>query len=287
MASPSEAATQPSSTTQTVTKGFTLSALKESLLKCKSDSSSTRGRIKRCLVETKEVTQRIIDQNTQNVQLKSEVENMKKRRDELNEDITSTNQYLDHLTKSNCDFIKEKVVDPAEEGINVAKESIDCFREIIDSSYKLNKLFKRAHPEKKDADSQVNWPFKVSETTEEDQQVLEETLKLEKELYKRQDVLKDVKSIARGNKSVKGYFASITRREWDERKALVDRLVQEEIDLEREFAAFDKPDATSNASYSGTENPSDWIAPTAPQAVPVDEDMPYQPSFGTFSADYE
>ena len=297
MASSSEAATtaasQPLSSTQTVTKGFTLSLLKESLLKCKSDSTATRERIKRCLTEMKEVTQRIVDQGQHNVHLTNEVESMKKRRDELNEDITSTNQYLDHLTKTNCDFIKEKVVNPAEEGINVAKESIDCFREIIDSSYKLNMLFKRAHPEKKDAEQQINLPYKVTEDSEEEQKLMEETLALEKELFKRQDILRDAKSIARGNKSTKGYFISLTRSEWEERKTLVDRLLQEEAELERELAALESPASVSqfqlNPDKTYSDNPAanpEWIAPVAPQAVPVttDEDMP---SFGNFSADYD
>lgn len=251
-------------------------------------------------MEMEEVAKRTVDQSSQNIHLKTEVESMKKRRDELNEDISSTNQYLDHLTKTNCDFIKEKVVNPAEEGITVAKESIDCFREIIDSSYKLNMLFKRAHPEKKDAEQQVSWPFKVTEPSEDEQKVLEDTLSLEKDLFKRQDLLREAKSIARGNKSTKNYFVNISRGDWEEKKSLVDRLLQEEADLEKELASLENSEVpvadlqmNADGTYSlpsekgtGSQLP-DWMAPVAPQAVPVEEEMPFQPSFGNFSADYE
>ena len=286
---------------QSVVKGFSLGVLKELLLKCKTDCTATRSRIKRCISEIDEVSKRIIQQDNQNAHLKTEVESMKKRRDELNEDITSTNQYLDDLTKTNCDFIKEKVVNPAEEGINVAKESIDCFREIIDSSYKLNMLFKRSHPERKDAEQQVNWPFKEENMSEEDTRVLEETLSLEKELFHRQDVLRDCKSIARGNKSTKGYFISMSRSEWEEKKMLVQRLVEEYNDLEKELASYDNPSAipavnlqmNSDGTYSlpsgsAVDSFQADYAPAAPHAVHVgDEEMPYQPTFGNYSAGYE
>src|SRR2546426_547233 len=99
------AATQPG--LQAPKVPFSLGVLKESLLKCKSDSSATRGRIKRIDIEIDEVVKRTAEQNAQNEQTKIDVEDMKKRRDELTDDISQTNTYLDHLTKTNCDFIKE------------------------------------------------------------------------------------------------------------------------------------------------------------------------------------
>jgi len=268
---------------------FSLGVLKESLLKCKSDSSATRGRIKRIGIEIDEVVKRTAEQNAQNEQTKIDVEGMKKRRDELTDDISQTNTYLDHLTKTNCDFIKEKVVNPAKEGIQVAKESIDCFREIIESSYKLNMLFKRAHPEKRNAETQINRPYKTEVSEDDDvKEALEETFKLEKEFFKQQDVLREVRGVARGNKSNKGYFISLSRSEWEEKKNLVDRLIEEENDLKRELAALENSQdldiemgegGDHTGSFSNHE--PDWIPPLAPQAVPVSEDLDI-PSFGSY-----
>jgi hypothetical protein len=148
-------------------------------------------------------------------------------------------------------------------------------------------LFKRCHPEKKDAEQQVNWGLKVKEPSEEEQRVLEETLQLQKDLYKKQDILRESKSIARGNKSSKGYFVNITKEEWEEKKIMINRLIEEEQDLEKELASFDNPDAneTSEEEHVDWMNP---VAPLPPQAVPVgDEEISFQSSFGTFSADYE
>ena len=279
-------------------KGFTLGVLRESLLKCKSDSGSTRSRIKRMTSEIDEVTNRIVDQNNANTQLKSEIVSMKKRRDDLNEDILKTNRYLDNLTKTNCDFIKEKVVNPAEDGIVVARESIECFREIIDSSYKLNMLFKREHPEKTDAGTQVNWSFPNKKPAEEaDRALLVEVMKLQKELYKKQDVLRDARSIARGNKTNKGNFINISKSDWDEKVNMVERLKQEEADLVKELDLLENPDkrvpdlqinpdgsisvpVQMDTDEAGGDGPAvvvvqqdgDWAAPPPPQAVPVSDD---------------
>ena len=289
-------------TDQGVTKGFTLGVLRESLLKCKQDSGSTRGRIRRMATEVTEVDKRIHEQSNSNVNLKAELGSMKKRRDDLNDDILKTNKYLDNLTKANCDFIKEKVVVPAEHGINVAKESIDCFREIIDSSYKLNMLFRREHPEKGEASTQINRPFPsrppVNET---ERQLLKEVVKLERELYKKQEQMRDAKSIARGNKSNRGNFVSFNRADLDEKRHMLQRLKEEEEELERELDLLEHPDKAQgdqlnpDASLAvpmeeGGDGPAvasvlsqdpAWMPPP-PQAVPVgsDDDMAAQQGLG-------
>lgn len=291
-------------------KGFTLGVLRESLLKCKSDQSSTRGRIKRMTSEIDEVVKRIEEQNNANTNLKSELTSMKKRRDDLNDDILKTNQYLDNLTKTNCDFIKEKVVNPAEDGIVVAKESIECFREIIDSSYKLNVLFKREHPEKSNASTQVDWPFPNKKPTDEqDKALLSEVLRLQKELFRKQEVLRDAKSIARGNKSSKGNFVTMSRGDWDEKVRHVQRLRQEEQDLEKELNDLENPgrspdlqinpdgsisvpvameteDGAADGDHPAVvvvQQDADWMPPP-PAAVPVSEDESYggAPAFEEF-----
>lgn len=285
-------------------KGFTLGVLRESLLKCKSDQSSTRGRIKRMASEIDEVESRIKEQNNANSNLKSELVSMKKRRDDLNEDILKTNQYLDTLTKTNCDFIKEKVVNPAEDGIVVARESIECFREIIDSSYKLNMLFKREHPEKADAGTQVNWSFPAKKPTDDrDKGLLADVIRLQKELFRKQDVLRDAKSIARGNKSTKGNFVTMSKSDWDEKERLVQRLRQEEEDLLKELDLLENPDKRSDIQINedgsvsvamdtedaGGDHPAvvvvqqDWMPPP-PAAVPVSEDESFgqAPAFEEF-----
>ena len=224
-------------------KGFTLGVLRESLLKCKTDSTSTRARLRRMTAELEEVQQRIKDQASFNGNLKAELASMRKRRDDLQEDITKTNKYLDNLTSANRDYVKEKVVTPAEEGITVAKESIDCFREIIDSSYRLNMLFRREYPAKEEVGTQVNWPFPATKPTQsEDCEVLARVHKLERELFKKQELHREVKAIARGNKAAKGIFMSIDKSDWNERLAHIKALKEEEAELERELDLLEHPE---------------------------------------------
>lgn len=240
--------------TSTEPKGFSLSVLRESLLKAQSDSSVARRRIRRLRSEVVEVDKRIKDQSRQNTSLRNEVTEMKNRAESLQADIKGKNAQLDQLTAANCEFVKVKVVEPAEQGIAFANETIECFNEIIASSYKLNLLFKRENPEKTDAQTQLDLPFPLySDLSEEDQNQADEVLRLQNEIFKKQEVIREAKNIARGNKSSSRMFASIGKLEWDEKVAAIHKLEEEEKQLELEIQNLENEINKTNGDDSLTE----------------------------------
>lgn len=250
-------------------KGFSLSVLRESLLKAKSDSCASRSRIRRLKSELIEVDNRIKDQIRQNGLLKSEVNEMKLRSENLISDIKNKNSTLDNFMTSNCDFVKQKVVEPAEEGINFAKETIECFNEIIASSYKLNMLFKRQNPEVAEASTQIDLPFPIHTPKDEESRQFEaEVLRLELELFKKQEMLREAKSIARGNRSNKGHFANVSKSEWESKVEVIAKLMQEESDLDAELSRIEEELSRPNDVEMTTT-----VLPV-PEVVPGFEPMP-------------
>ena len=273
-------------------KGFSLSVLRESLLKAKGDSSASRSRIRRLKSELIEVDSRIKDQIRQNGTLKGEVNEMKSRSENLTSDIKNKNSTLDNFMTSNCEFVKQKVVEPAEQGIAFAKDTIDCFNEIIASSYKLNMLFKRQNPEVSEAATQIDLAFPTYNPKDEESKTLEaEVLRLELELFKKQEMSREAKSIARGNRSNKGYFANISRTEWESKVDVISKLLQEESDLEAELLKLEeelaRPDDVEMSAAEGNGIPVAEVVqgfePMAPAAVQVGSFVPYT---NNYSNDY-
>lgn len=279
-------------------KGFSLSVLRESLLKAKSDSCASRSRIRRLKRELVEVDSRIKDQIRQNGVLKGEVNEMKSRSDNLVSDMKNKNSTLDNFMRSNCEFVKQKVVEPAEQGIDFAKETIQCFNEIIASSYKLNMLFKRQNPEVAEASTQIDLPFPVHLPKDEESKQFEtEVLRLELELFKKQEMLREAKSIARGNRSNKGYFANVSKPEWESKVEVIAKLMQEESDLDSELSRIEellnKPDDVEMVSSDlPVAEVVPGFEPMPPTAVAVTvavggEDLSGFTPFGNnFSNDY-
>lgn len=277
-------------------KGFSLSVLRESLLKAKGDSSASRSRIRRLKNELLEVDNRIKDQIRQNGTLSGEVNEMKSRTENLSSDIKNKNSTLDNFMTSNCEFVKQKVVEPAEQGIAFAKETIDCFNEIIASSYKLNMLFKRQNPEVSEASTQIDLAFPMYTPKDEESRNLEaEVLRSELELFKKQEMLREAKSIARGNKSNKGYFANVARSEWESKVDAISKLLQEESDLEAELLKIEeeisRPNDVEMMAADGNDVPVAEVVPgfepMAPAAVAVGgEEGSFVPYTNNYSNDY-
>lgn len=277
-------------------KGFSLSVLRESLLKAKGDSSASRSRIRRLKNELIEVDNRIKDQVRQNGTLNGEVSEMKSRTENLSSDIKNKNNTLDNFMISNCEFVKQKVVEPAEQGIAFAKDTIECFNEIIASSYKLNMLFKRQNPEVSEASTQIDLAFPMHNPKDEESRQLEaEVLRLELELFKKQEMLREAKSIARGNKSNKGYFANVARSEWESKVDVISKLLQEESELEVELQKIEeemsKPEDVEMVT-DGNEVPVAEVVPgfepLAPAAVQVGgADGSFTPYANNYSNDYQ
>lgn len=278
-------------------KGFSLSVLRESLLKAKSDSSASRSRIRRLKSELIEVDNRIKDQIRQNSSLNGEVSEMKSRTENLSSDIKNKNNTLDDFMVSNCEFVKQKVVEPAEKGIACAKDTIESFNEIIASSYKLNMLFKRQNPEVSETSTQIDLAFPMySPKDEESKQLDAEVLRLELELFKKQEMLREAKSIARGNKSNRGYFANVARAEWESKVDVISKLLQEESDLEAELQKIEdeinRPDDVEMVT-DGNEVPVAEVVPgfepMAPSAVHVggEHDGSFTPYANNYSNDYQ
>lgn len=277
-------------------KGFSLSVLRESLLKAKGDSTASRSRIRRLKSELIEVDNRIKDQIRQNGTLHGEVNEMKSRTENLFTDIKNKNSTLDNFMTSNCEFVKQKVVEPAEQGISFARDTIECFNEIIASSYKLNMLFKRQNPEVSEASTQIDLAFQLHSPKDEESKQLEaEVLRLELELFKKQEMLREAKSIARGNKSNKGYFANVSKAEWESKVEVISKLLQEESDLEAELLKIEeelnRPNDVEMITAEGNGIPVAEVVPgfepMAPAAVAVGgEDGNFTSYTNTFNNDY-
>lgn len=140
-------------------KGISLAALRESLLKCKGDSAASRDRIKRLRTEINEVSARIAEHDQENESISSEINQMRLSRDDLQKQIEERTQQLDDIIAQNKNFVKDKVVTPADEGITAAREAIAVFEEMKHAGFKLQRLLRRENPEKADASTNIDLPY--------------------------------------------------------------------------------------------------------------------------------
>ena len=220
-------------------KGFSLNVLRESLLKCRGDSSATRARIKRLKQEVTEVMSRITEQDRQNNGISNEINKMKVSRQDLLKQIDDRTQQLDDITSKNSNFVKDKVLVPADEGIEAAKTAIGVFEEMKDAGMMLQRMLRRENPDKTEASTNVNLPY--THKYDEEADLFYEVLKSEELLFALQKELREVKDIARGGKIKKGSpYASITKSEWDAKLDNILRLEDEAKELEKELEALEE-----------------------------------------------
>lgn len=253
------------------TKGFSLAVLRESLFKCRGDSTATKNRIKRLKAELVEVNDRVSEQQRQNDAVQAEVTKMKVSKATLLTQIEERTAKLDKLTSQNTNFVKDKVLQPADDGISAAKDAIQAFEEIKTAGFKLQVLLQRENPEKESKETYIDLPYEKP-TDSEAELLFSKVLEREEKLFTLQKELREAQDISRGGRPKSSAFASITRTEWEKRVSEIDKIRQETAEAQAELDRIEAEEAQKAAQTEGGAGDNGHVEAMETEAAANDVD---------------
>jgi hypothetical protein len=177
--------------------------------------------------------------------------------------IESQAKELDEITSKNTDFVKEKVVGPADEGIEACKKAIEAFEDIKGAGFKLQLLLRRENPEKDEKGTDVNWPLNIPKQSL-DAGGQSDVLQAQNKLFAKQKELREARDISRGSRpKSNSVFASITRSDWQKKLDDIEKLRKEAADLQEELDKLDEDErlaSITGGSGSGDNATDDMVA---------------------------